>query len=39
MKVTAPLLARNAKHSSGEYIVPEQDVWKVFNTYFIDNQT
>jgi len=33
MKVTAPLLAR------GAYIVPEQDVWKVFDTYFVDNQT
>ena len=36
---TVPAVQRNAKHSSGAYIVPEQDVWKVFDTYFIDNQT
>ena len=25
---------RDTKHSSGMYIVPEQDIWQIFDTYF-----
>lgn len=35
-KNTAPVLQRDAKHSSGTYIVPEQTVWEIFYTYFVD---
>lgn len=36
---TVPAVQRNAKNSAGIYVVPDLDVWKIFDTYFIDNRT
>jgi hypothetical protein len=33
-KNTNQIQNRDTKHSSGKYVVPEQDVWKIFDTYF-----
>tara|TARA_R110002124_G_scaffold72686_1_gene194618 strand:+ start:628 stop:1314 length:687 start_codon:yes stop_codon:yes gene_type:complete len=33
--VTKGVQHRDDKHSTGNYIVPDQDIWQIFDTYFI----
>jgi hypothetical protein len=35
-KNSRPVASRDTKHSTGVYVVPEQDVWQIFDTYFLD---